>query len=176
MLEGPAERAILRAGQWCADFFAYRRINRKFAKFARSYIKHSNLTRKQVQSANLRAAKEALLVRRRPNAFSSLRFYALARQEDLGGFVDDVEYWRSYHRNWGGRTRSTTDAKTLSRKLIGSDALPDVGYFVSGRWFDINWKVVDLSELLSSYRQEAGFALKADFSERGKDVEILSTA
>ena len=173
MLEGPAEQAILKAGQWLADQFAYRRVSKKFSKFARDYIRNGDLTRNQVRLATRSALKEALLVRKSPHAFSSLRFFALRRSEPLADFVDAQEYWRTFHRLWGGPTRAVTDAKTLTRKLLGTAAIPDIGYFVGGRWFDKDWQITSLDVLVSRLPASQEVVLKADFSERGNAVEIM---
>jgi len=176
LLEGPAEQRILRAGQWLADLFAYRRINKRFANFTRSYLAHNAITRSQLRRANLQALRESWLVRRRPLSFTTLRFYAIVLGELSSDTVDELEYWQTLHRKWGGRTRAASDAKTLTRKLLGSERIPDIGYFVNGSWFDTKWQPASPASLIQNLPEDEQVVLKADYSERGQAVQLLTRA
>lgn len=174
MLEGPAEVRALRAGQWLADLFAYQRINKRFSAYSRKFVKQNGITRSQLLRATRIALREAWIVRKRPLAFTTLRFYALALGEISPEIVDEVEYWRRLHRVWGGRARSASDAKTLTRKLLASDRIPDLGYFVNGSWFDLSWKRSTRTQIVSKLRATDNVVVKSDFSERGNAVRIVS--
>lgn len=176
MLEGPAEQRALWVGQWLADQFAYRRINKRFAAYTRSFVKANRVPGSELRRATLSAAREAFLVRKSPRAFTTLRFYALSFGQVTSGFIDEVEYWRRLHRSWGGKARAASDAKTLTRKLLSTEQLPDLGYFVNGSWFNLQWQRVSRAEIVRHLKDADEVVVKADFSERGNAVRVISRA
>jgi hypothetical protein len=67
-----------------------------------------------------------------------------------------------------------SDVKTLSKKLLATERLPDIGYYVNGCFYDRNWSAVAVKELVQLMPFEKIF-LKRDYSERGRHVIPMDT-
>lgn len=173
MLEGRAEQWILRAGQSLADQFAYRRINRDNWASISLFLKNNPLPLKPLLVAVLDSIQFAIFSLRSIRSTPGVLLYRLTRGVIEPDLVFPLIYWQKLHREWGGKARSTSDAKTLTKKLLDSDRIPDLGYFVNGNWFDKSWQQLPMQSLIGSFDVE-DVVIKRDYSERGNHVLYMS--
>lgn len=173
MLESKAEQFTLRSGTFLADQLGYWRINLELLKDSRSYIKENSIPASESLAAAWDALKFSLKDPWQLLSFPSYLLYRLTLGKLEPGLVSEVAYWRHLHRVWGSKSRNVSDVKTLTRKLLDSDALPDLGYFVKGNYFDKNWNHVGQSDLIGTLGNSQ-IVVKRDYSERGRHVITMS--
>jgi hypothetical protein len=174
MLAGRTESWITKAGQNLADQFAYGRINRQLTKEAARFIRSNKVPWGVAAYSLVKSLMFALTKHKSLLVWPNLFLFHIVRGELLEEFVPQIRYWKHLHRSWGGASRVVSDVKTLTKKLIQSDRLPDLAYFVNGNWFDSTWRQVDdvfVSELIA---QKGDVVVKRDYSERGYHVKFLS--
>jgi hypothetical protein len=72
--------------------------------------------------------------------------------------------------------RGVTSVKTLTRRLLRTDALPDLGYVLEGRLYDRDLRPVDEAFFVAALRQEHPYVvLKADRSFRATGFRRVPT-
>lgn len=65
-------------------------------------------------------------------------------------------------------------AKTLTKRILGGDLFPDVGYVVQGRLYDADWAPVEVDVLARRIFAEHEHAfLKKDDSDQSKEIQRL---
>ena len=172
MLEGKAEQTTLRRGGFIADQLGYLRINRELWGDCLSFAKENSITFSEFLAAFREAVSYSL---KDPFSILSLPTFLLYRLT-LGrlepGLVSEITYWRHLHRAWGTRSKCVSDVKTLTRKLLNSDAIPDIGYNVNGHYYDKNWAQVEVTKLIEPLA-ETLIVVKRDYSERGRHVKVM---
>jgi hypothetical protein len=172
MLEGKAEQTTLRWGGFIADQLGYLRINRELWGGCRSFAKENSVPVSEFLVAIREAFRYSL---KDPFSILSLPTFLLYRLT-LGrlepGLVSEITYWRHLHRVWGTKSRNVSDVKTLTRKLLDSDSIPDIGYNVNGHYFDKNWDRVQVQELIDPLGDSI-IVVKRDYSERGRHVQMM---
>ena len=67
--------------------------------------------------------------------------------------------------------RGISRIKTLSKRLIGSDFFPDIGYVIGGRLFDADMELVRPADFVSANRDNCSIVyIKADDTNSGRGV------
>jgi len=172
MLEGKAEQTTLRWGGFIADQLGYLRINRELWRNCRSFAKENSVPASEFLTAVREAFRYSL---KDPFSILSLPTFLLYRLT-LGrlepGLVSEITYWRHLHRVWGTKSRNVSDVKTITRRILDSDSIPDIGYNVNGHYFDKNWERVQVKELID-FMGDSLIVVKRDYSERGRHVKVL---
>ena len=98
-----------------------------------------------------------------------LEVYAAYRGVFLEGWIPGNYLSKVLVPSW---TRyANIDAKVLARRVLGSDAFPDVAYHVNGSWLDLNYEDIGPDSLRDRLFTESDHAfLKLDRSSRGEGV------
>lgn len=106
-----------------------------------------------------------------------LRLYSLYRGRFLEGWIpEDFFSTRVIPGLYAGRD-PIHEKRTLSRRLLASDAFPDVAYFVDGRWFTPDYEPIAPGELLDRVFAEGGEVyLKQEGSYQGRHVARVDRA
>lgn len=175
MLEGKTEKAVLAMGQVFADFFAFRRVNGELWRHSLNYIRQNFIGTTEVLRAIFDAIRYTIASEKRLSGLASFFFYRLTFRTLPKGFVSEPVYWRTLHRAWGGISRNVSDVKTLTRRLIDSDDLPDLGYYINQNWFDQNYVRTSLSEFLQTLGSQE-VVIKRDYSERSNHVLVMTAS
>jgi len=90
------------------------------------------------------------------------------------GWIPDNYYGWVVVPKMSGRTGSVTAAKTLTAKLLDTDRLPDIAYYVNGLFYDTAWETIPpggLSEHI--FKHGPRIVYKTNGSGRGESVVIL---
>lgn len=172
MLEGKTEQAVLAIGQGFADFFAFRRINGELWRHSINYIRQNLIGPAEVLKSMIDAIRYTKTSRQRSSGLASFFFYRLTFGVLPKGLVSETAYWRTLHRAWGGASRNVSDVKTLTRRLIDNDNLPDLGYYINQNWFDQNYVRISLSEFVATLGSQE-VVIKRDYSERSNHVLVI---
>lgn len=172
MIEGKSEQIALAAGQFIADRLAIIRINRGLRKDIYSFVSQ-NKTPFLLLLGLFRSALVESFRRKHLPAWPTLLMCGLLYGKVEPGWISATKYWTRFHRIWGGPTRSVSDVKTLTRKLIKSEHIPDLGYFVNGQFWNCNWEKTSLAIIADALASDE-FVVKRDYSERGKHVKVMN--
>lgn len=172
MLEGRSEQVTTAVATVVGNFFAYRRINRELWQYCRSLVRHNSVSKRGVLIALVEAFVYTIRTGESLGALASFTFYRLVHGSLPEGLVSEISYWRDLHKIWGGQSRMVSDVKTLTRKLLGSNSVPDVGYLVNKMWFDRDWNTTSVEELALTL-EKVEIVVKRDYSERGKHVRFM---
>ena len=106
-----------------------------------------------------------------------LYVYSSISGEFKEGWIPDNYYGRVVLPAVTGKFRRISNQKTLSRRLIRSDAFPDVLYFVNGKFFSKDLDVIqetDVEKYLFSEYDSVIF--KKDDSDQGRGVFQFSAS
>ncbi|MFV2002060.1 MAG: sugar-transfer associated ATP-grasp domain-containing protein [Paracoccaceae bacterium] len=95
--------------------------------------------------------------------------FAVARGEFLPGWIPPSYYLGVLLPHW--QNHGLIGAKSLSRRFIVSDAMPDIAYFARGSWLDRNFAPVDPKSLKKSlFADNDHVYVKTDMGAFGKEV------
>lgn len=115
--------------------------------------------------------------------FGSSRFaawlyaYTIFRGEFVEGWIPDDFFGQDLLPMANRAYRTVAGARTLTRRFISADCIPDVAYRVHGIWFDTEYRVInedDLRHTLFAAGNRSHVFLKADMTSRGRGVWLLS--
>jgi hypothetical protein len=74
-----------------------------------------------------------------------------------------------------GGLRGMTATKSMTRRILGTDALPDLGYVIAGRYYDRDFQPVDAAGFLAALRREhERVVVKRDGQYRGYGVRRMT--
>lgn len=103
-----------------------------------------------------------------------LRTYVAWAGEFREGWIPNNFYRRIVLPAIQGRAQQLASFKTLARRIMMTNLLPDVAYLVDGNWLDVEGRSVEprhVSELV--YRDGPRVVAKADDSAQGRDVTVF---
>jgi len=101
--------------------------------------------------------------------------YSAMAGEFKEGWIPDNYYGWTVVPKVSGPFGTVTDAKTLSRKLLSTDRLPDVAYHMNGLFYDTSWNAIPPESLAEHiFDSESRIVYKADNSCRGHGVRVLT--
>ncbi|RIW18646.1 hypothetical protein D0X99_02900 [Algoriphagus lacus] len=100
-----------------------------------------------------------------------LKLYTAYRGEFLEGWIPDNYLGRVVCPAVNGNLRSLGQYKTLSKKILQTESLPDLAYFIKGSWITIAGNPSSKEEVRSiCFDQYPYVFLKKDFSFQGNGV------
>jgi hypothetical protein len=102
-----------------------------------------------------------------------LEVFAAFRGEFIEGWIPDNYFGRVLAPSW--RTFPMIDRKTTSKKILGTDRLPDLAYQINGFWLDTNNEslaVADLERLL--FAENSHVFVKRDGFSAGTGVRKIA--
>lgn len=106
-----------------------------------------------------------------------LKVYSAFRGEFLEGWIPDNYLGRIVCPAINGNIKSLGQYKTLSRKLLQTDALPDLIYWIKGNWLLPTGENISLSQAKAiCFDQNPYVFLKKDFSLQGNGVVKLKAS
>ncbi|MGI9391774.1 MAG: sugar-transfer associated ATP-grasp domain-containing protein [Boseongicola sp.] len=105
-----------------------------------------------------------------------LRFYAAVQGKFLEGWIPDNFFGRVVlEKLQNPRNRRLTGSKTLMRRNLGTDLVPDIASFVRGCWIDPDGEPLSNDSALSLIFQKHDHVIvKADHSARSEGVRRVS--
>ncbi len=108
---------------------------------------------------------------------SWLRFYAAFRGEFVEGWLPEDHYVRVVLPQVNGPYREVGMAKTLTRRMLSSDALPDLAYCVHGQWYDTEMEMLSAGAVKDLvFRDSATVIMKVDNAMQGYGVKVFDRA
>lgn len=107
-----------------------------------------------------------------------LRTYTLYRGEFVPGWIPDDFFGEHVLPVANNDYRGVSDAKTLSRRILQTDLLPDVAYWVHGAWYDRDLLHIshDAVREICFPSGEETVMLKQELSNQGRGVQPLKAA
>ena len=127
----------------------------------------------------LSAAEKQLIQEYSRDVFGSRRFapwletYSAYRGEFIEGWIPENYYMRlllptlARHKN--------IDAKTITRRILGTDSVPDLAYSINGFWLDRDHRPLEPSKLKDHLFADADAVfVKADRGARGEGVRKVT--
>ena len=103
-----------------------------------------------------------------------LRAHTAWTGEFKEGWIPNNFYRRIVLPAIQGRVQRLASFKTLARRLMNTDLMPDVAYLVKGNWLDVEGRSIEprhVEELV--YREGPRVVAKADGSAQGRDVTVF---
>jgi hypothetical protein len=105
-----------------------------------------------------------------------LQVYTSFRGEFLEGWIPDNYMGRIIPRVVNGDLRSISLYKTLSKRIIETDLIPDLAYFVNGTWVLLSGEQVSLEEVKTAcFKDYPYIFIKQDLSFQGQGVIKLTS-
>lgn len=103
-----------------------------------------------------------------------LYFYSVFQGEFKRGWIP-LNYYSTYILPDYGLTR-VSEVKTFSNVVLKTDLLPDIAYFMNGKFYGKDYSPITIAELRGLIESQDGqiFA-KRDHSLRGRDIHKLGT-
>jgi hypothetical protein len=102
-----------------------------------------------------------------------LEVYTAFRGEFIEGWIPDNYFGRILAPSW--RTYPGIDRKTTSRRILGTDRLPDIAYHINGSWIDTGNEPIDgaiLTDVL--FRSGPEVFVKRDGFAQGAGVSRVT--
>ena len=100
-----------------------------------------------------------------------LKLYSAYRGEFLEGWIPDNYLGRIVCPAVNGKYRIIGELKTLSRRILQTEALPDVAYFIKGNWISIEGEHMTFQEMVKYlFDQNQVVFVKKNQSQQGKGV------
>jgi hypothetical protein len=102
--------------------------------------------------------------------------YSAIAGEFKEGWIPDNYYGRIVVPKLKGLYGTISDANSLSSKLLNTNRLPDIAYYVNGLFFSPSWEVL-MAESVEQYifnRDISRVVYKVDNSLQGKGIHILT--
>lgn len=127
---------------------------------------------RKASAENLKKAEEYSRVVLGSIDFSPwLKLYTAYRGEFLEGWIPDNYLGRVVCPAINGKYRMIGELKTLSRRLLQTETLPDLAYFIKGSWISIHGETMTLQEIKKFlFDQNQVVFLKKNQSQQGKGV------
>jgi hypothetical protein len=104
-----------------------------------------------------------------------LRVYALYRGEFTTGWIPDDFYGEHVLPVANNAYRNIGDAKTLSRRILRSDLIPDLAYWIHGAWYDRDLHLLSREEVrqLCFSGSARRVMLKGEMSNQGRGARPI---
>ncbi|MGF1487761.1 MAG: sugar-transfer associated ATP-grasp domain-containing protein [Prochloraceae cyanobacterium] len=100
-----------------------------------------------------------------------LKVYAAYRGEFKEGWLPDNYYGQVVLPIIQGDLRGLSRAKTISRRLLETDLLPDIAYQINGVWIDTHGNTIKPQDLKSLvFKNDTRVFVKLDGSNQGRGV------
>lgn len=104
-----------------------------------------------------------------------LNFYTVFSGRFVEGWMPDDFFGQHVLPKVNKAYRAVGEAKTLTRRLLASNCLPDLAYYVGGMWFDADWSATCSNEIQKKiFCAYDRVFLKADMGRRGRAIWPLS--
>lgn len=105
-----------------------------------------------------------------------LMTYTAFRGEFLEGWLADTFFHDFVLPQVNGPFAGVSAAKTLSRRILRTDAIPDIGYRIAGHWYDADLQPSSAAALsLVASERSSSTVIKRDGSYGGADVVVVET-
>lgn len=105
-----------------------------------------------------------------------LKLYTAFRGEFLEGWIPDNYLGRVVCPAINGNYRDIGRLKTLSRRILQAEALPDLAYCIKGNWISVAGEPLDISQIKTYlFDQYPVVFLKKDYSLQGNGVVKLDS-
>ena len=165
-----------RLQKWTRDV-RYDRISRRLAEPFYNAITHEQGVSPSLRKALREAEDYARQVLGSKRFLPWLNVYTAYRGEFVPGWISDNYYGRVVLPHIQGKLTELSSSKTLSRRLLCTERLPDVGYHVNGVWYDPQWNRVDPAEVSGRlYGREDQLYFKRENSQKGRGVMLIRRA
>lgn len=104
-----------------------------------------------------------------------LRVYAALTGTFREGWIPP-SYMGQWVAPWSlGGLHGMTTSKTMTRRILGTEALPDLGYVIEGRYYDLDLRPVDAAAFLAGLRRDhERVVVKRDGMYRGYGVRRMT--
>jgi Sugar-transfer associated ATP-grasp len=104
-----------------------------------------------------------------------LELYSAYRGKFLEGWIPENYFLKVLAPSW--RSYNNIDAKTIARRILGSDRVPDRAYFINGFWLDRDHQHIENDRLQDYLFADAdALFIKTDRSAQGAGVSKISRA
>jgi hypothetical protein len=109
-------------------------------------------------------------------AFSPwLKLFTAYQQEFKEGWIPDNYYGRVVCPKINGEFRNLGDLKTLSKRILQTDSIPDLAYYMNSIWTSSHGEVLQKSEVIKFLFSDRKFVfLKKNYSFQGKGILKLN--
>ncbi len=104
-----------------------------------------------------------------------LRVYTVFRGAFYEGWMPDDFFGEMVLPKVNKAYRGVSNIKTLTRKFLRTDAIPDIAYYIGGAWFDSGFNPISKDEVedLVFSKSDRVF-LKKDDSNQGRGVRVFN--
>jgi len=103
-----------------------------------------------------------------------LNVYTAVAGEFKEGWLPDDYYGRYVVPKISGLYGKTSATKPLNQKLLGTDNLPDIAYFINGLFFSSTWEVIKTKDIAGYLFADCGqIVYKKDSSNQGAGVILF---
>ncbi len=104
-----------------------------------------------------------------------LETYAAYRGAFLEGWIPNNYFGRILVPSW--RIYPRIDTKTIGRRILGTDRLPDLAYHINGTWLDTNREILSQATVKDVlFKSHSHVFVKLDGSSQGKGVSKIAKA
>lgn len=104
-----------------------------------------------------------------------LHVYAAVSGGFREGWIPDNYYGLVVYPSKNPVAAKITILKTFTNRVLGTDALPDLGYAIDGVYYSRDYRPVPLPELVDSmFEQHDRVYFKADDSNQGRSIVIMT--
>ena len=104
-----------------------------------------------------------------------LNVYSAIAEEFKEGWIPDNYYGWIVVPKINGLYGSFTSANSLSEKLLNTDRLPNLAYYVNGLFFSTTWEVLNYDTLKNIlFKHHDKVVYKADNSLQGKSIHFFN--
>ncbi len=133
----------------------------------------------QDPARGLSAAEKKLVREYSKDVFGSRKFaaflelYSAYRGEFIEGWIPENYFMRILVPSW--RTYNNIDAKTIARRILGTECFPDLAFYINGFWLDREHRHLEKSDLRDYlFADTDAVFVKADRGEQGKAVRKVT--
>ncbi len=104
-----------------------------------------------------------------------LKVYTCFQGEFKEGWIPDNYMGRVVGPDINGELVDLAQFKTLTRRILSTDSIPDLAYYIHQSWIDTNGNSKNLSEVFElCYDQFSEVYLKGDFTFQGRGITKLT--
>lgn len=106
-----------------------------------------------------------------------LYVYSAVHGEFKEGWIPDNYYGTVVLPSAKGAHGAVSQLKTLSRRLLGTDALPDLSYFVNGKFYNLDNSPIPLAQVKKTlFRDHSSIVFKQENSQQGAGIYFFDQA
>ena len=135
----------------------------------------------QDSARNLSPAEQKLIIEYSKDVFGSPKFapwlqvYCAHRGRFIEGWIPENYFMKVLVPSW--TKYSNLDAKTIARRILGTECIPDIAYCINGFWLDREHRHLDASKLNDHLFSDADAVfVKIDGPAQGKGVRKVTRA